>query len=143
LEDLDRRFHDSTLPHHRFAPYWTPTCVLEGLSFDVPLYELPARRDDFLDIESRLAQTGIHLVVLTVSDALAQSVVSTRENRGPKWTRYLERFGLDDQERALRIGRFQDVLLQWAESSPLPLHVIETHDQDWDGYARRIIELIT
>lgn len=142
LEDVDQRFHVSTLPDHRFAPQWMPTCVLEGLSFDLPLYELPVHRDDFLATERRLAAIGVHLVVLHVSDVLAQCVKSTRAHRGPKWSRYLELFGQTDKERAHRIEQLQQILLQWAESSPLPLHVLDTARQDWDSYAQQILEII-
>lgn len=143
VEDLDRRFQSSTLPQHRFAPQWTPTCLLEGLGFDLPLHGLPVHREDLLSVERRLATVGVKLVVLKVPDVLAQSVVSTRAHRGPKWTRYLDRFGSNDEERARCIERLQETLLQWAESSPMPLHVIDTATRDWDGYAREIVEIIT
>ncbi|MGH3763124.1 hypothetical protein [Actinophytocola sp.] len=48
LDDVDRRFQSSGLPNHRFAHAWTPTCVMEGLGFDLPIYELPASRQAVL-----------------------------------------------------------------------------------------------
>lgn len=144
LEDLDRRFQASTLPSHQFAPLWTPTCVLEGLGFDAPLYGLPLARHALLDVEHRLAALGLHLVVLRVpaGRVLAQCVESTRMQRGPKWASYLERFGPDDHARAEHVLRGQNTLLRWAHSSPLPLHVIDTGTGDWDAYARQVTDLI-
>lgn len=145
LEDLDHRFQASTLPSHRFAPVWTPTCVLEGLGFDAPVYGLPLPRHALLAIEHRLAALGLHLVVLRVPGhrVRAQCVESTRVHRGPQWISYLERFGPDDQARADYIQHAQDSLLRWAQKSPLPLHLIDTVTGDWDTYAYRVAELIT
>lgn len=145
LEDLDRRFQASTLPSHRFAAAWAPTCVLEGLGFDAPVYRLALPRHALLAIEHRLAILGLHLVVLRVPGhrVRAQCVESSRVHRGPKWTSYLERFGTDDQTRAEYIQHAQDRLLRWAQSSPLPLHLIDTATGDWATYAHQVVELIT
>jgi hypothetical protein len=145
LEDVDHRFNASTLPGHRFAPAWTPTCVLEGLGFDAIVYGLPLARHALLDIERRLAELGLHLIVLRVSAHLvrAQCVESTRARRGPKWAAYLEGFGPDDDARAAYVQQRQDRLLWWARSSSLPLRVIDTDTGDWDSYARQIADLIT
>jgi hypothetical protein len=144
LEDLDHRFRASTLPEHRFAPQWTPTCVLEGLGFDLPLYGLPVNRPDLLRIEQRLANLGVQLVVLRVPSArvLSQCVLSTKRHRGPKWTRYLERFGVSNHEQARHLETRQQLLLEWASSSPLPLHILDTAQADWDAYARQIVDLV-
>lgn len=145
LDDLNRRFQASRLPNHRFAPAWTPTCVLEALGFDVPVYDLPLPREALLDIERCLAAIGLHLVVLRVPSCRirAQCVESTRAHRGPKWTQYLNEFGPDDQTRAEHIERAQDRLLRWARTSSLPLHLIDTDTNDWDDYAREVTDLIT
>jgi hypothetical protein len=137
LEEIDRRFQASTLPHHRFAPAWTPTCVLEGLGFDAPIYGLPLDRALLRDIEQRLGDLGLHLVLLRVPDhrIRTQCVESTRLHRGPKWARYLESFGACDAARAEHIGRVQDELMRWAQTSPLPLSIIDTATQDWNIYA--------
>jgi transposase InsO family protein len=145
LEEIDRRFQASTLPTHRFAPAWTPTCVLEGLGFDAPLYGLPLDRADVRVVERRLGALGLHLVFLRVPDhrVRAQCVESTRLHRGPKWARYLDGFGSTDAVRAKHIKHAQDELMRWAQSSPLPLCVIDTTAQDWDTYARQVADLIT
>ena len=145
LEDLELRFRASTLPGHRFAPAWTPTCVLEGLGFDAPVYALPLARHAHLGIEYRLALLGLNLIVLRVPPhrVRAQCVESTRAQRGPKWAAFLEGLGPDDRARAEYVQRSQERLLRWATSSPLLLHVINTDTGDWDGYARRVAELVT
>jgi hypothetical protein len=145
LEELDHRFQSSTLPGHRSAPEWTPTCVLEGLGFDAPVYGLPLARHTLLGIEHRLTALDLHLIVLRVPArrVRVQCVESTRAQRGPKWATYLERFGPDDDTRAEYIQRGQDRLLRWAHTSPLPLHVIDTDTGDWDAYARQVADLIT
>ncbi|MGJ7905513.1 hypothetical protein ACOQFL_03420 [Actinopolyspora sp. H202] len=145
LEDLDQRFQASTLPTHRFAFQWTPICLLEGVGFDLPLYELPVDRDQLWSHEQRLADLGVRLVVLRVPTTaiLNQCLVSTRAYRGTKWGDYLQRFGTDDRERALCLDRLQRRLLEWAYSSPLPCHIIDSDDKDWDTHARRVCELIS
>ena len=145
LEEIDRRFQASSLPRHRFAATWTPTCVLEGLGFDAPIYGLPLDRDALREIEQRLGVLAVHLVVLHVPDHCirAQCVELTRLQRGMKWARYLEGFGDTDAARADHIKRAQDKLMCWAQTSPLPLRVIDTANQDWDAYARQITNLIT
>jgi len=145
LEDLDRRFQASTLQGHRFATAWMPTCVLEGAWFDVPVYELPIPRDATLDIEHRWSAIGLHLVVLHVPShrIRTQCVESTRVCRGPQWMKYLDGFGPDDRKRTEYVERAQDRLMHWAQTSPLPLHVIDTDTGDWDGYAREVAELVT
>ncbi|WP_197672067.1 hypothetical protein [Alloactinosynnema sp. L-07] len=145
LTDLDRRFQNSTLPGHRFAHAWTPTAVLEGLGFDVPVYEPPIHRDTLLDHEQRLAAIGLHLVVLHVPDELIRGhcVEGTRRHRGERWSVYLDRFGADDAARAAHIRRAQDRLLAWADTSPMPAHIIDVDRQDWDDLASRVAELIT
>lgn len=144
LEEIDRRFHASTLPRHRFAAAWTPTCVLEGLGFDAPMYGLPLDRAVLWDLEQRLGALGLHLVLLRVPDhrIRAQCVESTRLQRGAKWARYLEGFGTTDAARAEHIRRAQDDLMAWARTSPLPLCVIDTAKQDWDAYACRVADLL-
>jgi hypothetical protein len=145
LEDLDCRFQSSSLPGHRFAHAWTPTCVLEGLGFDLPVYELPAPRDALLDIEHRLAAIGLRLVVLHVPSRRirAQCVEFTRLHRGPRWTKYVNGFGPDDRARAEHVERAQDRLMDWARTSPLPLHVISVDRGSWDDHAREVTSLIT
>jgi hypothetical protein len=98
LEEIDRRFQASALPRHRFASAWTPTCVLEGLGFDAPMYGLPLDRAVLWGLEQRLGALGLHLVFLRVPDRRirAQCVESTRLHRGAKWARYLEGFGSTD-----------------------------------------------
>lgn len=144
LEELDRRFQASTLPRHRFASAWTPTCVLEGLGFDAPVYGLPLDRATIRDVEQRLHALSVHLVVLRVPDHYirAQCVESTRLHRGAKWARYLETFGPNDATRAEHIRGAQDDLMGWARASPLPLCVIDTAAQDWDAYAYRVADLL-
>lgn len=145
LEDIDRRFQASTLLGHRFAPAWTPTCVLESLGFDTPIYGLPLDRDVLLGIEQHLAALDIQLVLLRVPNHRIrfQCVESTRRHRGPKWTHYLNRFGSTDATRADYIKRVQHNLLHWTQISPLPLHIIDTITEDWDSYARQITDLLT
>jgi hypothetical protein len=145
LENLDYRFQASTLPGHRFAPAWTPTCVLEGLGFDAPVYGLPIARHALLSIEHRMAALGLHLVLLRVPAhrVRAQCVESTRARRGSKWAAYLEGFGPNDDARAEYVQQRQDRLLRWVRSSPLPLCVIDTDTGDWDDYARQVADLIT
>jgi hypothetical protein len=70
-------------------------------------------------------------------------VESTRRQRGPKWAKYLDQFGTDDTERADHIRQAQQNLLRWAQTSPLPLHVIDTSRSDWDNYAEQVTDLIT
>lgn len=144
LEDLDGRFRASTLPEHRFARAWTPTCVLEGLGFDGPVYRLPLARQALLRIEERLARIGFCLVLLRVPHrrVQAQCVESTRAHRGPKWAKYLSSFGPDDPSRAACAERAQDRLMQWTAASPLPLRVIDTESADWDAYAGEVSDLI-
>lgn len=145
LEDVERRFQASSLPSHRFAHAWTPTCVLEGLGFDVPVYELPLARATLLQVEHRLASIGLHLVVLRVPSEriLTQCIDSTRLHRGPRWTTYVDGFGPDDHARARHIERAQDRLMRWATTSPLPLRILDIHADDWDSYARMITDLVT
>lgn len=145
LEETNQRFQASGLGQHRFAPAWAPTCILEGLGFDVPMYELPIRRDTLNDVEGRLATLGLRLVLLRVPDdrILPQCVESTRYHRGAKWAGYLEAFGATDAARARHIRRMQAELVRWAHTSPLPLHVIDTATMDWDTYAYRVAGLIT
>lgn len=145
LEGLDDRFQASTLPSHRFATTWTPTCLLEGLGFDLPVYELPVPRSALLDIEHRLAAIGLRLIVLRVpSERIqAQCIESTKTHRGPRWTKYLNGFGSDDLARTQHVQRAQDRLMRWARTSPMPLHVIDTTTDNWDGYAREVTDLIT
>ncbi|GAA4899243.1 hypothetical protein GCM10023405_19010 [Streptomonospora salina] len=144
LEESDRRFRASTLPQHRFAHTWAPTCVLEGIGFDMHVYGLPTSRYALEDIEKRLSDLGVHLVLLWVPEdrVAAQCVDSTRIHRGPKWSRYLNGFGATDAERADHIRGVQAELLRRAQESRLPLHVIDTGAQDWDSYAHRVAELI-
>ncbi|MGH3623495.1 MAG: hypothetical protein ACRDQ5_17135 [Sciscionella sp.] len=144
LEETDHRFRTSTLPEHRFAYAWTPTCVLEGLGFDAPMYRLPISREVLTGVEQRLAALGVHLVLLHVPEdrIRAQCVESTRHHRGQKWARYLEGFGSTDAGRAKHIRQVQAELIRWVQTSPLPLHVIETTTQDWDCYARHVAGLI-
>lgn len=144
LGDVDHRFQRSALPSHRFASAWTPTCVLEGLGFDLPVYELPAPRNALLEIEHRLADIGLYLVVLHVPSSRIRDrcVEATRRNRGPRWTEYINAFGPDDPARAEHIRRAQDRLLHWALTSPLPLHVINVDAGSWDDHAREITNLI-
>ncbi len=144
LEETNRRFQASTLPKHRFASAWTPTCLLEGLGFDAPMYGLPISRDVLTSVEQRLAALGVHLVLLRVPDdrIRAQCVESTRHHRGPKWARYLESFGSTDARRAEHIRQVQAELIRWAQTSPLPLQVLDTTTQDWDAYSRHVAELI-
>lgn len=144
LEEMDRRFQASTLPRRRFAPAWTPTCVLEGLGFDAPMYGLPLDRAVLRDLEKRLGALGVHLVLLRVPDhrIRVQCVESTRLHRGAKWARYLEGFGPTDSARADSIRHAQDNLMRWAQTSPLPLCLIDTATQDWDAYARQVTHLL-
>lgn len=144
LEEIDQRFRASTLPHHRFASAWTPTCVLEGLGFDTPVYGLPLSRDALLGIEERLSALDIHLVLLRVPDhrIRAQCVQSTRRHRGPKWARYLDGCGSTDAAQADHIKRVQGDLLRWGQTSPLPLRIIDTVTEDWDSYARQVADLL-
>lgn len=145
LEDSDRRFQNSGLPSHRFAHAWTPTCVMEGLGFDLPIYDLPVSRHEVLEIEHRLASVGLRLVVLHVPSHRIRErcIESTRLNRSPRWTRYVNGFGSDDRARAEHIGRAQDRLMHWARTSPLPLHVISVDSGGWDDHASEITSLIT
>jgi hypothetical protein len=145
LEDVDRRFQASTLPSHRFAPVWTPTCLLEGFGFDIPVYGLPLGRHSLLATEHRLAAIGLHLVVLRVpaQRIREQCIESTRAHRGPRWTTYLNRFGPDDRARTEYVERAQDRLMRWAQTSPMPLHVIDIKGRGWDGHAGEIVNLIT
>ena len=144
LEDLDGRFRSSSLPTHRFSPRWTPTCVLEGLGFDVPVYGLPIDRDEVMKVERRLAALGIRLVLLRVSPERirSQCIESTRMRRGPKWSMFLQGFGPDDQARATHILSVQNELVRWAETSPLPLEIIDV-DEEWELHAREVARLIT
>ncbi|QUH06443.1 hypothetical protein HUO13_33340 [Saccharopolyspora erythraea] len=144
LEETDRRFQASTLPRHRFAPAWTPTCVLEGLGFDVPMYGLPISREVVRNIETRLAALGVHLVLLSVPDdrIRARCVESTRQHRGPKWARYLEKFGATDAARSEHIRQVQAELIRWVQTSPMPRQVLDTAAQDWGSYASRVVRLI-
>lgn len=144
LEETDRRFQASTLPQHRFAPAWTPTCVLEGLGFDAPTYGLAISREVLRNVEQRFAALGVHLVLLRVPDdrIRAQCVESTRHHRGPKWARYLEDFGATDATRAEHIKHTQAELIRWVRTSPMRRHVLDTATQDWDSYARRVAGLI-
>ncbi|MGH3567094.1 MAG: hypothetical protein ACRDRH_13895 [Pseudonocardia sp.] len=145
LEDLDQRFQASTLPSHRFAPAWTPTCLLEGFGFDVPVYGLPLGRHPLLAIEHRLAAIGLHLVVLRVPThrIREQCIESTRAQRGPRWNTYLDEFGPDDSARTEHVERAQDRLMHWAHSSPVPLHIIDVTGDGWDDHANEIANLIT
>ncbi len=145
LEDTDRRFQASTLPSHRFAPAWAPTCLLEGLGFDVPVYGLPLDRRSLLGIEHRLAALGLHLVVLRVpTDRIRQQCIeSTRAHRSPRWAAYVDGFGPDDRTRAQYVQRAQDRLLYWARTSPIPSQVIDVGGQGWDDPAAQIANLIT
>ncbi len=144
LEETNHRFQASTLPQHRFAPAWTPTCLLEGLGFDAPMYGLPISRNALTSVEQRLTGLGVRLVLLRVPDdhIQAQCVESTRHHRGSKWARYLEGIGSTDAGRAEHIRQVQAELIRWAQISPLPLQVIDTTSQDWDAYARHVAELI-
>lgn len=144
LEGLDSRFQASTLPNHRFAHSWTPTCLLEGLGFDLPVYELPVPRYAVLDVEHRLTAIGLGLVVLRVPDQRlqAQCIESTRIHRGPRWTKFLDGFGSDDLARTQHVQRAQDRLMRWAQTSPMRLHVIDTTTSNWDDYARQVTDLI-
>jgi hypothetical protein len=144
LEDLDHRFTSSSLPHHRFAGAWTPTCILEGLGFDVPVYQLPLPRRCLIDIEHQLAGVGLCLVVLRVprQRILARCIESTRIHRSPRWAAYVDSFGPDDRARTRHVEDAQDRLLRWANASPLPLHVLEVGTEDWDDHARAISDLI-
>lgn len=145
LEDIEGRFRASTLPRHRFAPAWAPTCVLECLGFDAPIYGLPLARHALLEIEHRLAALGVHLVLLRVPDdrIRVQCLDSTRLHRGERWARYLDGFGPDDKARVDHIRRAQDTLLRWLGTSPMPLHVIDTEAEDWEAYACQITDLVT
>ncbi|WP_131784639.1 hypothetical protein [Protofrankia symbiont of Coriaria ruscifolia] len=145
LEDLDRRFQDSGLTDHRFAHAWTPTCVMEGLGFDIPIYQLPVSRQAALEIEHRLAIAGLWLVVLHVpTDRIrARCVESTRMTRGPRWTKYVNDFDSDDDARAAHIECAQDRLMSWARTSPMRLHVISVDRDGWDDYADEVMGLIT
>lgn len=144
LEDTHRRFHASTLPEHRFASTWRPTCLLEGLGFDAPLYGLPITRDSLIRDEHRLAALGVHVVLLRVPEdrIRTQCVESTRDHRGSKWARYLDRFGPTDASRAECIRQVQAELIRWVQTSPLPLQVLDTTTQDWDAYADQVAESI-
>lgn len=145
LTDLDHRFHASTLPRHRFAHAWTPTTVLEGLGFDIPVYNLLIARDALLDHEHQLAALGLHLLVLHVPDIEIRGhcVESTRRHRGEKWSAYLDGFGSDDTARAAHIQRAQDRLLTWVDTSPMPSRILDVAKQDWDGLARQVSDLIS
>ena len=145
LEDLDRRFQASALPAHRFASAWAPACVLEGLGFDTPIYDLPIPREALLGIEQRMGAIGLRLVILRVPGPRirAQCVESTRTHRGPKWASYLAGFGPDDQARSEHIQRAQDRLLAWALTSPMPVHVVDTGTGDWDALASEVTDLIS
>ncbi|MEV5835080.1 hypothetical protein [Nocardia sp. NPDC052112] len=144
LEDTDRRFHASTLPGHRCAPQWTPTAVLECLAFDLPVYRLPASRDELLDHERSLADLGLHLIVLRVPETRIQTqcVESTRQHRGVRWARYLEGFGGTDRLRAEYVCHAQRRLMAWVSTSPLPCTVIDVTGDDWDSYAARATDII-
>lgn len=144
LEDLDRRFQASTLPSHRCAPTWTPTCILEGFSFDIPVYGLPIGRHSLLGIEHQLAAIGLHLVVLRVPNhrIRQQCIESTRAQRGPRWSAYIDGFGPDDRARTEYVERAQDRLMHWADTSPMPSHVIDVNANDWNDYANEISSLI-
>ncbi|SFB64755.1 hypothetical protein SAMN05216266_1477 [Amycolatopsis marina] len=145
LEDLDHRFTSSSLPHHRFAGAWTPTCLLEGLGFDVPVYRLPLPRQSLIGIEHRLAAIRLRLVMLRVptQQIFVRCIESTRVHRGPKWAAYVDSFGLNDAARTRYVEHAQDRLLRWAKTSPLPLHVLEVDTDDWDDHARALSDLIT
>lgn len=144
LTDTDHRFHASTLPGHRCAPVWTPTALLEAVSFDIPVYQLPVHRAQLLGVEDTLARLGLHLVVLHVPEhrIQAQCVASTRRHRGPKWDTYLHGFGDSDTARAAAIGRAQHRLMGWVHTSPLSATIIDSSGGDWNRYARQITELI-
>lgn len=144
LDDVDTRFRASSLPRHRFAPCWTPTLLGEGLGFDVPVYELPVRRAALMAREEELARLGIDLVMLHVprQAILQQCVVATRHHRGPRWARYLTRFGADDAAIASCIAERQDELLHWARTSPMPTHLISTGGGRWDDYAAQVTRVI-
>jgi hypothetical protein len=144
LEDVDARFHASTLPTHRFAHSWTPTCLLEALSFDIPVYRLPAPRETARTIEERLTTLGLRLVFLRVPDhrIRAQCVESTRAHRGPRWNNYVSQFGRNDEARAEYIWHAQERLEQWIRTSPMQFEIIDTSRQDWDRYARQIAGLV-
>lgn len=145
LEDVDGRWAASTLAGHRFAPQWHPTCLLEGLGFDIPVYDLPVARSSLLCVERRLAALGLSLVLLRIpSDRILDVCLNdTRQHRSPKWTHFVEGFGADDAARAQHIDTVQNRLLEWVDTSPIPLHVIDSADQDWDQLAGRVLELIT
>jgi hypothetical protein len=145
LQEVDTRFRTSSLPRHRFAEYWAPTLLAEGLGFDVPVYDLPVARDQLATVEDRLAMIGVALVVLYVPPPLVQqqSVVETRHHRGPRWARYLATFGADDASIAARIASRQDELLRWARTTPMPTHVISTQRRQWQTYAEQVTRLIT
>jgi hypothetical protein len=145
LKDAEQRFRRSALSEHRFAHAWTPTCVLEGLGFDLPVYELPVSRYALLEIEHRLALIGLRLVVLHVpiDQIRDRCVESTRRHRGPRWTEYVNGFGPSEHARVEHVERAQDRLMDWARSSPLPLHVFNVDSADWDDLASEVVHLIT
>ncbi|MEU6190238.1 hypothetical protein [Nocardia sp. NPDC047038] len=145
LCDVDRRFRTSTLPRHRFAAEWTPTCLLEGLGFDIAVYDLPVSRARLLDSERRMADSGLELVVLRVPPQriLHRCLRSTRTVRGPKWAAYVDGFGSTEQQRVDHIARAQDRLLRWVESSPMPSHIIDAGADDLAPAVAFVTELIT
>lgn len=144
LEDTDARFAASTLPMHRFAPQWTPTALLEGLTFDLPVYRLPTPLDRVRDLEARLADVGLTVALLRVPDDLVeeQCVRSTRVHRGPRWARYVESFGVNDGARAAHVRHVQDMLVEHAEQSPLPVKMLDTSDRAWDRLADDITAVV-
>lgn len=123
---------------------WTPMLLLEGFLFDFPLHDFSIARADCLPFEERLHALGVVLVVLRVPDEriLEQSVLSTREHRGAGWSEHLAGLGASDEERAAHFRRQQDLLLAWAQASPLPCLEIVTDAFDWKEHATRVVRFV-
>lgn len=147
LTSIETRWQASSLPRHRCAARWTPTLLLEAGPLDLPVYrhELgPVSRPRAAVTEQRLADLGIHLVMLNVPEqhVRAQCVESTRAQRSSRWDHYLRRFGEDDEQTAAAFIACQRELIEWVNTSPMPHTVIDTSDRAWDSYAAEVTELI-
>ncbi len=147
LTSIETHWQASSLPQHRCAARWTPTVLLEAGHLDLPVYrhELePASRERAAVTEQRLADLGIHLVLLNVPEQCvrAQCVESTRASRSSRWDNYLRRFGEDDEQTATAFIARQRELTEWVNTSPMPHTVIDTSDRAWGSYAAEITELI-
>lgn len=123
---------------------WQPMLLLEGFVFDIPLHDVPIRREEALSIEKRLDSLGLILVLLVVPEEqiLEQCVESTRQNRGEGWNKHLQSLGDTDADRARHFSNQQKKLVEWADQSPMQSIQICTGEQNWDAIALKIIERV-